>query len=125
VSDDDRQQRDELEKVQSEVLRLRRALEKPTTLHADVRARIDSLRKSRAQQQQRLDEAKAKMLELEEELRRAREETSALQVELDSISGTERSLVDAAVSRLDPGPRAGTGCLTALVALLVIAAVLF
>lgn len=120
---DDRQLRDELEKTQSEVLRLKKALATPaTSLHADVRARIESLRKARAQQEAKLQEVEAEVAKHEEQLREVMRENEAKQGELDGLLTSERGLVDSAVRSLDPGPRRGAGCLTVLAVIAVLAA---
>jgi len=110
--------------VQAEVLKLRGALGRPEALHTDVRARIEGLRRSKAQQTQRLEEVRRDVAELEQQLQRAHGETAALQAELDSLTITERGLVDAAVSNLNPGPRLSSGCL-GMLALLAVLLVLF
>src|SRR3954465_5792439 len=94
---DDRQLRDELEKVQSEVLRLRKALDQPQGLHADVRARIEGLRRSRAQQQTRRGGARPQAEAVEVQLRGGVAENETLQAELDALLASEGGLVDAAV----------------------------
>jgi len=107
---DERQLRDELEKVQSEVLALRRALDKPDSLHRDVRARIEQLRRAREQQRQRLDEARGQAAEAAAELARLQTETAKLTAQLEAALRSERVLVDNAVHSLDPGP-GRAGCL--------------
>ena len=111
---DDRQLRDELEKVQSEVLRLKRALDQPDSLQADLRARVDSLRRTRAQQQEKLDEATARLHELDGQRRSQMTANQQLQSELDDLLRSERRLVDRTVQSLDPGP-ARSGCAAMLV----------
>ena len=110
---DDRELRDELEKVQSEVLRLKRGF-KHHGLYADVRARIESLRRSKQQQQQKLDDALAEIASLEQQARAVMAANEKLQAELYDLARREGALVSATVHSLDPGPRSGTGCLTAL-----------
>ena len=115
MSSDDRQLRDELEKVQAEVVRLRRAIDRPEGLHTDLRARIESLRRSRVQQQEKLDEVRAEVDRLEAELRAVMDANAVLQSDLDGLLVSERSLVGTTVHTLDPGPPATTGCLGVLV----------
>mgnify|MGYP001487898931 CR=1 FL=1 len=120
---DDRQLRDELEKVQGEVARLRRALAQPDNLHGDVRARIETLRRSKATQVEKLDEAQAELERLEGEVRAVMAANERLQTELDGLAITERSLIGMTVHHLNPGAPPNSGCLTALaLAALVLAA---
>lgn len=111
---DDRQLRDELEKVQGEVARLRRALAQPDSLHGDVRARIETLRRSKVTQQERLDEAQAELERLEAEVRAVMAANEKLQGELDGLIITERTLIGQTVHHLNPGAAPNSGCLTAL-----------
>jgi chromosome segregation ATPase len=120
---DDRQLRDELERVQGEVARLRRALAQPDSLHGDVRARIETLRRSKVTQAERLDEAQAELDRLEAEVRAVMTENAKRQLELDGLLVTERTLIGQTVHHLNPGAPPNSGCLTALaLAALVLAA---
>lgn len=116
---DDRELRNELEKVQAEALKLKRALELGE-VHVDVRARVESLRRSKATQAAKLDEARAEMATLEQRLRAVMDENAARQAALDELARRERGLVEATVHQLDPGPRRSAGCLS-LVALVALA----
>ena len=107
---DERQLRDELEKVQSAVLKLRTALGKPETLHADFRARIEQLRRSRDQQRARLEESLREEERLSSELGALTAQNAKLNDALDAAQRSERVLVAQTVSELDPGP-ARAGCL--------------
>lgn len=114
---DDRQLRDELEKVQSEVLRLKKALASPGELHAGHKTRIESLRRARAQQEEKLKDARSELALLEAQLKKQSADNERLRRELDGVLVTERQLVAATVRHLDPGPsRAGCMTLLALVA---------
>ncbi|MBK7857068.1 MAG: hypothetical protein IPJ65_00330 [Archangiaceae bacterium] len=117
---DDRQLRDELEKVQAEVKRLRQAFDDPSRLHLDLRARIEGLTRSRQQQRDRLEAARAEQAAVERELLEVRHACAELENELHGLQETESGLVDATVARLDPGPRARAGCLAAVVVLLAV-----
>ena len=116
---DDRELRNELEKVQAEVLRLKRALDSGE-VHVDVRARIESLRRSKVAQAAKLDEARAEMAALEQRLRAVMDENAGRQAALDEVARRERALVEATARLLYPGPRRSAGC-TTVVALAVIA----
>ncbi len=117
---DDRQLRDELEKVQSEVLRLKKALANPAELLTGQRARVDALRRSKAQQEEKLKDARSEAALLQAQLNDLVHQNQGLQRELDALLTTERGLVGAAVRHLDPGPsRAGCTTLAVLLAVVV------
>ncbi|MBL8956351.1 MAG: hypothetical protein JNK82_36595 [Myxococcaceae bacterium] len=115
---DDRQLRNELEKVQGEVLRLKKALASPGELGAVQKTRIESLRRAKQQQEEKLKDARADLVLLQSQLEALRKDNERLQSELNQVLSTERRLVDTTVRRLDPGP-SRAGCMTLMVVLVM------
>lgn len=104
----DRELRDELEKLQAELKRLRTAGESVT--FAAVRERIAKLEQSKADQLDKLRQAQAKLTALDEQLESARAALAPRENEKRLLEGEERQLVAQTVRALTPGVSRG-GCL--------------
>ena len=118
---DDRELRNELEKVQGEVLRLKKTLASPAELGAGQKARIESLRRAKQQQVEKLKDAQTDLALLRQALQAAKDEELRLHRELEAVRQTEHGLVYTTVRKLDPGPsRAGCMTLAVMLALCVL-----